>query len=152
MKTPAEIISLAGQRLEEAKILYANNMVDGAFYLAGYAVELTLKAKCCNLFGIPNLYDDEDKSLNSISGIGDLRKLLKTHNLSLLLVCSGLKNKFDVEKANNKDIAITNSLLFNCWDENARYKPCGHKDSKDVGKLLTLLDGDNGLLKWIRDN
>lgn len=48
MTNPSEIIKLAWQRLQEAEILYSNNMHDGAFYLAGYSVELMLKAKYAN--------------------------------------------------------------------------------------------------------
>ncbi len=56
MINPQEIEKLAWQRLEEAKILYENKMFDGAFYLAGYSVELMLKSKICNRMGIPNLF------------------------------------------------------------------------------------------------
>ena len=45
MENIHEILKLATERLEEAQILYENNKPDGAFYLAGYSVELTLKAK-----------------------------------------------------------------------------------------------------------
>jgi len=127
-------------------------MCDGAFYLAGYSVELMLKAKICDRLGIPNLFDETNSNTNSIRGIGDIRKTLKTHNLFTLLIFSGLKVKFDNDKANNKDLAKANSLLFNAWDENARYKPCGHMLDKDVEKLINLLSGANGILSWIEQN
>lgn len=152
MTNPEEILKLATQRLEEAKILYQNGMYDGAFYLAGYSVELTLKAKICERLGIPNLFDEANTDTNSIKGISEIRKTLKTHNLFTLLIFSGLKNKFDNDKAVSKELAKANSLLFNAWDENARYKPCGHMLDKDVEKLITLLSGDNGILVWITKN
>jgi hypothetical protein len=152
MTNPKEIKDLARQRLTEAEILLKNTMCDGAFYLAGYSVELTLKAKICERLGIPNLFDVTNTAANSIKGIGDIRKALKTHNLFILLVFSGLKVKFDDEKAMNKELAKANSLLFNSWDENARYKPCGHVSDKDVEKLITLLSGENGLITWIENN
>ena len=83
MTNPEEILKLATQRLEEAKILYQNGMYDGAFYLAGYSVELTLKAKICERLGIPNLFDEANTDTNSIKGISEIRKTLKTHNLLL---------------------------------------------------------------------
>ena len=95
MTNPQEIKSLAKQRLKEAEILYENGMFDGAFYLAGYSVELTLKAKICEKLGIPNLFDETNLDTNSIKGIGEIRKTLKTHNLFTLLIFSGLKVKFD---------------------------------------------------------
>jgi hypothetical protein len=152
MTNPKEIKDLAYQRLKEAEILYQNGMCDGAFYLAGYSVELILKAKICDRLGIPNLFDETNSDTNSIKGIGDIRKTLKTHNLFTLLIFSGLKIKFDNDKANNKELAKANTLLFNAWDENARYKPCGHILDKDVEKLLNLLSGVNGILTWIEQN
>ncbi len=152
MKNPKEIKDLASQRLKEAKILYENQMFDGAFYLAGYSVELLLKAKICERLGIPNLFDETDVNTNSIKGIGEIRKTLKTHNLFTLLIFSGLKIKFDRDKATNIDLAKSNSLLFNAWDENARYKPCGHMQDKDVEKLINLLSDPNGILTWIEQN
>lgn len=152
MKNPEEIKKLAQQRLKEAEILFQNGMCDGAFYLAGYSVELTLKAKICERLGIPNLYDETDTTANSIKGISEIRKILKTHNLFILLIFSGLKVKFDTAKANDKNLAKANSLLFNAWDESARYKPCGHMESTDVEKMIHLLSGPNGILTWIENN
>lgn len=152
MKNPQEIKDLARQRIQEAEILYKSGMYDGAFYLAGYSVELMLKAKICERLGIPNLFDDKDMSVNSIKGIGEIRKTLKTHNLFTLLIFSGLKVQFDIDKANNIDLAKANSLLFNAWDENARYKPCGHMLNIDVQKLINLLSGSNGIISWIEKN
>lgn len=152
MTNPEEIRKLAAQRLTEAQILFQNSMCEGAYYLAGYSVELTLKAKICERLGIPNLFDESDKDANNIKGIGDIRKPLKTHNLFTLLIFCGLKVKFDNEKASNKDLALANSLLFNAWDENVRYKPCGHILNKDVEKLINLLSGNNGILTWIERN
>lgn len=152
MRNPQEIKDLARQRLKEAEILYNNGMCDGAFYLAGYSVELMLKAKICERLGVPNLFDETDANVNSIKGIGEIRKTLKTHNLFMLLIFSGLKVQFDTDKATNKELAKANSLLFNAWDENARYKPCGHMSDKDVEKLINLLSGANGILTWIENN
>src|SRR6266487_2754950 len=109
MTNPQEIIKLAWQRLDEAEILYNNNKYDGAFYLAGYSVELMLKAKICERVGIPNLFDESDVATNAIKGIGEIRKTLKTHNLFTLLIFSGLKIKFDNDKANNIVLAKANS-------------------------------------------
>lgn len=69
MTNPEEIKKLAFQRLKEAEILYKNEMYDGAFYLAGYSVELILKAKICERLGIPNLFDETNKDVNSIKGL-----------------------------------------------------------------------------------
>ena len=75
MTSPTEIKKIADIRLEEAKILLEKDKFNGAFYLAGYSVELYLKAKICRVFGIPDLFDFDNKS--SIEGIGKVRSLVK---------------------------------------------------------------------------
>jgi hypothetical protein len=151
MNNPLEIEKLALERLSEAEILYDNDKFDGAFYLAGYSVELMLKAKICQTFGVPNLFDEQNTPIN-LSGIGDVRKALKTHNLYVLLIFSGLKVKFDTEKSGNKHLFKANSLMFGNWDENSRYKPCGFTKPKDVQELISLLKHKNGLLQWIKNS
>lgn len=47
MPTVHELKSLTQQRLDEADDLLSLNRSDAAFYLAGYAVELALKAAIC---------------------------------------------------------------------------------------------------------
>jgi len=152
MKNPIEIKALAFERLGEAEILYQNKKFDGAFYLAGYSAELMLKAKICTRMGVPNLFDEDDKVLKSIPGISEIRKSIKTHNLIVLLILSGLKEKFDADKSTNQHLFKANSLLFSNWNENSRYKPCGFMKSTDVHTLILLLKDENGLLQWIEQN
>lgn len=152
MKIPIEIKALALERLGEAEILYQNKKFDGAFYLAGYSAELMLKAKICIRMGVPNLFDEDDKVLKSIPGISEIRKSIKTHNLIVLLILSGLKEKFDADKSTNQHLFKANSLLFSNWNENSRYKPCGFMKSTVVHTLILLLKDENGLLQWIKQN
>ena len=74
MDSPESIKALAWERLEEAEILYQNGKFDGAFYLSGYSVELMLKAKICERFGIPNLFDESHGKLkeDDVQGIVNL--------------------------------------------------------------------------------
>ena len=60
MTNPQEIKKIAWVRIEEAECLCQGNLLDGSFYLAGYSVELLLKAKICERFGIPNLFNELD--------------------------------------------------------------------------------------------
>lgn len=150
MNDPAQIQGIARERLEEASILAANGKCDGAFYLAGYAVELTLKAKICIHCGIPNLFGGSSPA----DGLGkhggsELRKIVKTHNLYTLLALCGLKSKYDEERAVNKAIMKVGSLLFGHWDENVRYQPCGELAAEDVADMITLMQGPDGFLSWI---
>jgi hypothetical protein len=150
MKTPLDIQKLAWQRLKEAKILYRNKMYDGAFYLAGYSVELMLKAKISENWGIPNLFDVDEK--NTDTDISKIRQIVKTHKLTILLVLSGLKVKFDNDKASNKNLFKANSLLLEKWSEQVRYSMAGVIKDNEIKDLISLLDNSKGLLRWIEKN
>lgn len=70
--------------MDEAKVLYRNKKFDGAFYLAGYSVELLLKAKIGENWGIPNLFDLDDKKMGA--DINKIREIVKTYKLTILLI------------------------------------------------------------------
>lgn len=153
MTNPEEIRKIAWIRVEEALCLCEADLLDGAFYLAGYSVELMLKAKICDRFGIPNLFNEQDGDTAEQKQnlkIAEVRKAVKVHNLFQLLVYSGLKAKFDQDKSTNRSIMKTNSLLFGKWDENCRYLPVGTmKSQSDMRSLLNALKNPDGLLRWI---
>jgi hypothetical protein len=149
MDTPTEIKQIAWNRLAEAKVLFRNKMYDGAFYLAGYSVELMLKAKICENWGISNLFAIGDKVNPDISKI---REIVKTHKLTILLILNGLKYKFDTDKAKNKNLFKANSLLFEKWSEQVRYFPLGTIRKEEAKDLIDLLKHNKGLLKWIEQN
>jgi len=153
MESPEEIKTLAYHRIEEAKTLLLGEHPDASFYLAGYAVELMLKWKICKLFGIDNLFTNDQKLVSEIgSGVQQLRNMIKTHDLPALLLYSGLKSKFDIQKENTKMLMQVNSLLMVRWNESIRYKPCGNIETSVVRTLLSLLEQKNGFLEWIEAN
>ena len=154
MKSSDEIKQLAYERLEEAKILCAAGKYDGAFYLAGYSIELMLKAKICETWGIPNLFDETYKAHSY--GIADIRKAVKTHDITVLFIFSGLKSKFKIAKSGNIKFMLADALLFEnsgrCqWSEQVRYQ-FNTQDAFTVQNLLNVLHDNNeerGLLQWI---
>jgi HEPN domain-containing protein len=155
MKNPEEIKKLAYERLEEAQILCDAGKYNGAFYLAGYSIELMLKAKICENWGVPKLFDEQYK----IHGISKIRDTIKIHDIAVLLIFSGLKTKFEIAKSTNISLALANALLFESsgrcqWSEQVRYQS-NSKDAREVQNLLELLEDDNdnrGLLQWINNN
>jgi len=155
MKNPAEIKALAYERLEEAKILCEAGKYDGAFYLAGYSIELMLKAKVCEQVGIDNLFYFDEKG-KAAYGVSEIRKAVRTHDISVLLMLSGLKVKFDEAKSDNKKLLKANGLLFEnsgkcLWNEQVRYQVNLQKQD-NVQNLIDLLIDDEGVLKWIETN
>jgi hypothetical protein len=155
MKTVRQIKELAKTRLEEAEILCVSGKYDGAFYLAGYSVELMLKAKVCEHFKIDNLFD---KNGCAIQGIGDLRKVVETYDINLLLIFSGLEEKFRKAKIRNEN--LRNSYLFftactgkkEDWNEQVRYLSTNTKTKEIVESFIDLLNHPEGILKWIEQN
>lgn len=151
MKSSEEIKQLAYERLSEAEILCNNEKYDGAFYLAGYSIELMLKAKVCEHFDIDNLFDETCQ----IYGIGEVRKALKTHDITVLLIFSGLFNKLENAKSTDKVLMQTYARLFatsgRClWNEQVRYQILGSQNAENVQALITLLQHEAGVLQWIK--
>lgn len=157
MKNPAEIKKLAATRLEEAEILCKEGYWDGAFYLAGYSIELTLKARICEKLEIDNLFDDSDKKDENINAI---RTKFKTHDISQLLIFCGLFKKLQREKIHNSILMktyadfIAPSNKDNKWSEQVRYSFAigGQLKRIFVQSFITLLKDQQGLLEWIKNN
>ena len=150
MKSSAEIKLLAYERLSEAEILCNAGKYDGAFYLAGYSIELMLKAKVCAQLGVDNLFDEGCK----FSGINEVRRAVKTHDITALFIFSGLREKFENAKNLSSVLERTNARLFlasghSLWSEQIRYQSVGSQNSDNVQALIALLNHEEGLLKWI---
>lgn len=134
---------LADLRLQEAEALLQAGLCEGALYLAGYAVELLLKAQICDNLDIENLFDESFKEK-------EIAKPFKTHNLDHLLWLSGLKGKFEQDK-------ITNPILFKNWayitvewNEKLRYQVVGSVSSLKVHTMLEAINHSvNGFKQWI---
>ncbi len=147
MKTAKEIIELAGLRIDEAQILLNNKKSNGAFYLLGYSIELYLKYRICKMLNIDDLFDENCSLKKHFEG----RNPFFSHDLNTLLVFSGLKHKLDAEKATNKIISKTISLMIGLWSEKSRYD-IKEPALKDVQEMIDLLKDPKGLLKWIEDS
>ncbi len=78
------IVSLSDNKILESEHLYANGFFDSAYYLAGYAVELLLKARICKTLNIDNFYDfgNRDRFINE----DNILKPYKVHNFVQLFV------------------------------------------------------------------
>lgn len=143
MRNTIEIQKLAEIRLEEAKLLLSKDFCEGALYLAGYCVELLLKARISSILDIPNLFDESFKPK-------EFRKPYYTHDLKYLLIFAGLKNKLDKEKASNFQLFTNWSLIEETWNEHCRYKNCGDCNKVDVERfILAIEDKTNGIKQWI---
>jgi hypothetical protein len=125
---------LADLRGEEARTLLADGRQQGAYYLAGYAVECALKAciaKKTKKFEFPPKKTYVEKIYN--------------HNLKELVILAGLEAQLDKDtKANTAFAANWNTVKD--WTEQSRYKTSG-LNGKD---MYNAVMGVDGVLPWIK--
>ena len=112
---------MAQARLEDSKILLANNRYDGAGYICGYAVELTLKARICDTLAWAGYPDTKKEFENLLS--------FKTHNLDVLLSLSGREPAI---KQNN----FADWSIVCLWKPESRYSAVGQVSSADAQAFL----------------
>jgi HEPN domain-containing protein len=116
-----ELKTIASARLKDAEVLFNGNRYDGAVYLCGYAVELTLKARICktlkwNKFPLTN---SEFQGLQSF----------KVHRLDLLLKLSGQENKVKTNFLSDWSIVVN-------WNSETRYSVIGSVSKTDASDMI----------------
>jgi HEPN domain-containing protein len=126
---------LARLRLREAEALYKARLYNGCVYLAGYAVELALKARICRLLRIKEY------------PAGDLGRAFRIHSLEHLKVLAGLSAEIDVKK---------NKALFDNWskavtgDPEQRYEAPGRYNASSAKAILDgLTVKPSGVFTWL---
>jgi hypothetical protein len=141
MTNPTDIRQLADLRIEEADNLNKVGFPDGAFYLAGYAVELYLKAKICENLNLPTFYAQYAPKT-------DLAKTFLIHNLDRLLLLSGLLPKFEAEKISDP-VFRGHWLNIESWSEKCRYDEQGTHISKET---MAFIESVKFITQWIKVN
>jgi HEPN domain-containing protein len=130
-----ELKELASIRLKEAQTLLKAGRPDGAYYLAGYAVECALKACIAKQ---TQRYDFPDKNRANDSWKHDLASLVGTANL---------KTSLDQEIRSNPQFD-RNWAVVKDWNEKSRYRRSDSRVAQDI--LAAIADRRNGVLKWLR--
>lgn len=126
---------LARIRLREARALLKAGRSDGAYYLAGYAVECGLKA--CIAKGT-HRYEFPDKKRVDASHTHNLRELARIANLEQVRLDEAKRNP---AFRNNWD-------LVQEWSEQSRYR---RSDAATAHGLLNAIgDGKYGVMAWIK--
>ena len=110
-------------------------MPDGAYYLAGYAVECALKACICLKYA---QYDWPEKKFVADSHTHDLLDLVKMAGLASQKVTDA-----------TSDIAFSkNWQLVKDWSEQSRYKRYSLVEAQ---MMFDAVDNNtNGVLSWIK--
>ena len=125
---------LAELRSEEARILLGKGKLQGAYYLAGYAVECALKACIAK----------KTKRSEFPAKAEYIRKLY-THELDKLLSLAGLDAQLNKDIGANK-VFEANWSTVKDWTEESRYRTSG-LNGKD---MYNAVAGQDGVLPWIK--
>jgi hypothetical protein len=135
MLTKLDLEKLAQTRLDDALFLLQGKRWSAAYYLAGYAVELALKA-CISKLVQPNTIP-EKAFMNAVY----------THKSDSLLSTAGLRPQLDADMKADPQFA-TYWAIANNWSEESRYQLW---DSISAETLLQAVhDPDHGVFQWVR--
>lgn len=132
-----ELETLADIRIREAESLLNTGFFHGAYYLAGYAVECTLKA--CIAKNVKE-FDFPDKKLANDSWVHDLNKLLTT--------AAGLKQELKDKENQDEDFRLY-WVVVSKWSEEFRYDSnITEQDAHDLFDAIT--DNQSGVIQWLQ--
>ncbi len=131
-----ELENLADIRVKEAEVLLKAKCYHGAYYLAGYALECTLKACIAKQI---KAFDFPDRKLTNDS---------YTHDLTKLLLTAGLKQELDEQEKLNKDFKLNWAVAIR-WSEESRYEyAIGEQDAQNLCNAIS--DLSSGILPWLK--
>jgi HEPN domain-containing protein len=124
---------LADVRIEEAEVLFKAKKYDGAYYLAGYAVECALKACIAKS---TRRHDFPDKQFVN---------KCHTHNVEELVLHAGLKAMLQTDAA-----LMLRWAIMKDWNEQSRYERKTRVEAKALYDAIT--DPAHGVLQWIKSH
>jgi hypothetical protein len=127
---------LARLRLREARVLLQNGCFEGAYYLAGYAVECALKACIAKKV---RRYDFPDKDVVSKS---------YSHKLEQLVLTAGLQTQLNQQSQANRAFSV-NWTTVKDWSADKRYiTTISRAQARDLYSAITARH--HGLMSWLR--
>ena len=132
--TRKDLQKLTSIRLREAELPLSANAQDGAYYLAGYAVECGLKAciaKSTGRHDFPNLKRAQDSY---------------KHKAKDLYVVAGLKSALE-EAMRQSEFALRWETVIQ-WSEESRYSSHSLQEASDL--IEAIENRKHGILQWLR--
>ena len=130
-----DLQALSNVRLKEAKALLGAGLWDGAYYLAGYAVECALKA-CIAKQTQRHEFPDKKRVIESY-----------THELLPLVRLGGLGDalreriRHDLQFEKNWELSRT-------WSEESRYRRHDQKSAQEM--VDAVAHRSDGVVAWIK--
>lgn len=135
--TRTELQRLAQAKLNDALLLFQHKRAANAYYIAGYAVELGLKACISKLIQQDTL--PEKGLIEKVYNQG--------HNLVTLVGLAGLRTELDRQKREKPAFDANWSIVVE-WEPSSRYETA---DVYSAQLLLAAIgDIEAGVLPWIK--
>lgn len=140
--TKVELLHLADTRIDDAKALLDSGRPDGAYYLAGYAVELGLKAVIASQIKAEEVPDRNIRDFWS-------------HDFSKLIKVAGIQEKLqDRLRASYDDVFPDFEICWeiaNEWSEASRYTLVGSIQANRAKNLIDAITWPKtGVLIWLK--
>ena len=130
-----DLRSLSRVRFSEARALPKAGLPDGAYYLAGYAVECALKA--CIARETQRYEFPEKKRVDASY----------THNLKELVRVAELRD--ELQAAANADPLFRQYWIdVQSWSEQSRYAKHSRESAQEL--IEAIGDRNHGVMKWVK--
>ncbi|RAI45298.1 hypothetical protein CH341_04705 [Rhodoplanes roseus] len=131
----SDLQAMAQAKLDDATILLAHGRFSNAYYLAGYAVELGLKACIAAQVNAETIPDKE------------FIKKIYSHVFPELIGLAGLAAEFKRRKDENPAFAA-NWAIVSEWSPDVRYE---QRDPMSAQLMLqAIIEPERGVLPWIK--
>jgi hypothetical protein len=130
-----DLQAIAEAKLDDAALLLRNNRFSNAYYLAGYAVEIGLKA-CIAKQIVAEVIPPKD-FVNSIY----------QHSFKALIGAAGLRAELEKEQDSNPGFAGSWAIVSN-WSEQTRYEIIDPTTAQVF--LVAVVDPTFGVFRWIK--
>ena len=132
-----DLQALARIRLREAKALLSVGLNDGAYYLAGYAVECALKACIAKQ---TRKHEFPEKARVDASYTHNLRELARVANLETPRV----------QRVKDDEAFGKNWEVVRRWSERSRYARYTPEDARAL--MAAVADRYHGVIPWIKQH
>jgi HEPN domain-containing protein len=129
----AFLMELAEAKLDDAKFLLAGGRSGNAYYLAGYAVELLLKAVLALRFRADTIPAPE------------LGRGIFTHDLNKLLNLAELRSRLAGKQDDDPEFRARWEIVLR-WDEGSRYDPRSRGPAEEL--IEAIENPEHGVLQW----
>jgi HEPN domain-containing protein len=133
--TRADLQKLADEKLSDARIPFNSQSWSNAYYLAGYAVELAIKACIAKSFKADTVPDK------------DLVMKTYSHEFPKLIGTAELTAELQRQVQASQDFGTAWGVV-NEWTPDDRYRSNSAQDAKEL--IEAIGDATHGVLAWIK--